>query len=130
MGNIRVYELARELNIKNKELLEQLGKMSISVSNHMSSLDDKTVARVKANLLGNKTDVVEMTRIKPTVIRRRKKIRLLKQSLKKKRPCPPDPLQKLKLKRLKSLKKQKRKMREERMQTLENTLTDKAHGTK
>ncbi|MBT9438198.1 MAG: translation initiation factor IF-2, partial [Desulfobacterales bacterium] len=74
MGKIRVYELARELNIKNKELLEKLSKMAIKVSSHMSSLDDEAVARVKANLLGNKTDVVEVTRIKPTVIRRRKKI--------------------------------------------------------
>jgi len=74
MGKIRVYELARELNIKNKELLEKLSKMAIKVGSHMSSLDDEAVARVKANLLGNKTDVVEVTRIKPTVIRRRKKI--------------------------------------------------------
>jgi len=74
MGKIRVYELARELNIKNKELLEKLSKMAIKVGSHMSSLDDEAVAEVKANLLGNKTDVVEVTRIKPTVIRRRKKI--------------------------------------------------------
>jgi translation initiation factor IF-2 len=77
MGKIRVYELARELNIKNKELLEKLSKMAIKISSHMSSLDDEAVARVKANLLGNKTDVVEVTRIKPTVIRRRKKIVLV-----------------------------------------------------
>ena len=92
MGKIRVYELARELNIKNKELLEQLEKMSINVSNHMSSLDDKTVARVKANLLGNKTDVVEMTRIKPTVIRRRKKIAPVETVPEEEAPLPPSPL--------------------------------------
>ncbi|MBC2695423.1 MAG: translation initiation factor IF-2 [Desulfobacteraceae bacterium] len=75
MGKIRIYELARELNIKNKELLEKLSKMAIKVSSHMSSLDDEAVARVKASLHGsNKTDAVEVTRIKPTVIRRRKKI--------------------------------------------------------
>ncbi len=73
MGKIRVYELARELNIKNKELLEQLSRMSINVSSHMGSLDDEAVNRVKANLLGNKTNDVEVIRIKPTVIRRRKK---------------------------------------------------------
>ncbi|MBW1834535.1 MAG: translation initiation factor IF-2 N-terminal domain-containing protein, partial [Deltaproteobacteria bacterium] len=39
MGKIRVYELARELNIKNKELLEKLSKMAIKVNSHMSSLD-------------------------------------------------------------------------------------------
>ncbi|MCK5508282.1 MAG: translation initiation factor IF-2 N-terminal domain-containing protein, partial [Desulfobacterales bacterium] len=48
MGKIRVYELARELNIKNKELLEHLSRMSINVSSHMGSLDDEAVNRVKA----------------------------------------------------------------------------------
>ncbi|MDL1967755.1 MAG: translation initiation factor IF-2 N-terminal domain-containing protein, partial [Deltaproteobacteria bacterium] len=94
MGKIRVYELARELNIKNKELLEKLSKMAIKVSSHMSSLDDEAVDRVKSNLLGNKTDVVEVTRIKPTVIRRRKKIVPVEAVPEKEVPlekvCPPE----------------------------------------
>ncbi|MCJ7615326.1 MAG: translation initiation factor IF-2 [Desulfobacterales bacterium] len=109
MGKIRVYELARELNIKNKELLEQLGKMSINVSNHMSSLDDKTVARVKANLLGNKTDVVEMTRIKPTVIRRRKKIAPVETVPEEEAPLPPSPLAEVEVEKAEKLKKAKKK---------------------
>ena len=44
----------------------------------MSSLDDETVAKVKANLQsklqGKKTSLIEETRVKPTVIRRRKKV--------------------------------------------------------
>ncbi|HDL07781.1 MAG TPA: hypothetical protein ENG35_03470, partial [Desulfobacteraceae bacterium] len=73
MVKIRIYELARELNMNNKTLLEKLKSMGISVGNHMSSLDNQTVAMVKANLFGTKTDAVEITRVKPTVIRRRKK---------------------------------------------------------
>ena len=40
----------------------------------MSSLDEETVDGVKANLRGKKTSQVEEVRVKPTVIRRRKKV--------------------------------------------------------
>ena len=99
MGKIRVYELAREFNIKNKDLLERLSEMSISVSSHMSSLDDEVVDRVKANLRGNKTDVVEVTRIKPTVIRRRKKIVPAETAPEAEAPLPHTPLAELELKK-------------------------------
>ena len=99
MGKIRVYELARELNIKNKELLEKLSNMAIKVGSHMSSLDDEAVAEVKANLLGNKTDVVEVTRIKPTVIRRRKKIVAVETAPEKEVPLPHPPIAEPELKK-------------------------------
>lgn len=73
MAKIRVYELARDLNMNNKALLDKLSEMRISVGSHMSSLEDETVARIKANLFGTETDAVDVTRIKPTVIRRRRK---------------------------------------------------------
>ncbi|MEA3429438.1 MAG: translation initiation factor IF-2 [Thermodesulfobacteriota bacterium] len=73
MAKIRVYEFAKTLNMQNKILLEKLGDMGISVKSHMSSLDEETMARVKAELFGAKTQDVEVTRVKPTVIRRRKK---------------------------------------------------------
>ncbi|MCU0615373.1 MAG: translation initiation factor IF-2 N-terminal domain-containing protein, partial [Desulfobacterales bacterium] len=74
MAKIRVYELARNLNMKNKELLDKLEEMKIEVRSHMSSLDDDTVAEIKLNLqVKKKPDSVEVTRVRPTVIRRRKK---------------------------------------------------------
>ncbi|MGD9875656.1 translation initiation factor IF-2 [Desulfococcus sp.] len=73
MAKIRVYELARELNLKNKALLEKLSELDIVVSSHMSSLEEDAVNRVKAHLRGKKPGAVEHKRIKPTVIRRRKK---------------------------------------------------------
>jgi translation initiation factor IF-2 len=74
MAKIRVYELARNLNMKNKELLDKLEEMKINVRSHMSSLDDDTVAEIKLNLqVKKKPDTVEVTRVRPTVIRRRKK---------------------------------------------------------
>ncbi len=73
MATIRVYELARDLNLTNKILLERLSKMEIDVKSHMSSLDDDTIAKVKSELFGAKEETIEETRIKPTVIRRRKR---------------------------------------------------------
>ncbi len=73
MANIRVYELARDLNMKNKVLLDKLKDMDIPVRSHMSSLDEDTVLKVKSNLRGKSPDDLEATRVKPTVIRRRRR---------------------------------------------------------
>ena len=73
MAKIRVYELARELNMTNKVLIDKMSQLDISVKSHMSSLEDETVAQVKDTLLGKPAEKVEETRIKPTVIRRRRK---------------------------------------------------------
>jgi len=74
MSKIRVYELARELNMTNKVLMGKLEGMGIVVGSHMSSLDDEAVQQVKAAIFGKKEPGVEETRIRPTVIRRRRKV--------------------------------------------------------
>ena len=73
MAKTRVYELARDLNLTNQILLSKLNELDISVKSHMSSLDDEVVAKVKTVIFGKKEDSIEETRIKPTVIRRRRK---------------------------------------------------------
>ncbi len=73
MAKIRIYELARDLNMTNKMLLEKIRNMDIDVKSHMSSLDDETIARIKEKILGSPAKEIEETRIKPTLIRRRKK---------------------------------------------------------
>jgi len=74
MAKIRVYELARELNMTNKVLLDRLEEMAIEVKSHMSSLDDDIITRIKEELFGKQPKEVVETRIKPTVIRRRRKL--------------------------------------------------------
>jgi translation initiation factor IF-2 len=76
MAKMRVYELARDLNLTNKILLSKLSDLDISVNSHMSSLDDDAVARIKTLFFGKKEETVEETRIKPTVIRRRKRVKI------------------------------------------------------
>ena len=73
MAKIRVYELARDLNMTNKVLIDKINDLQISVKSHMSSLDDNTVEQIKANLFGQQSETVVETRIRPTVIRRRRK---------------------------------------------------------
>ncbi len=44
---MKVHELARELGLTSKELIERLEAMKVPVRNHMSVLDDATVARIR-----------------------------------------------------------------------------------
>ncbi|MGD2097472.1 MAG: translation initiation factor IF-2 [Desulfobacterales bacterium] len=73
MARLRVYELARDLNMTNKVLIARLNDLDIDVKSHMSALEEDTIAKVKSSLFGAKEETVEETRIKPTVIRRRRK---------------------------------------------------------
>jgi len=74
MGKLRVYELAKELNMSSRELVERLKSADFPVSNYMSSLDIDDVARAKDYLSGATSEIFEEKRIKPTIIRRRRKI--------------------------------------------------------
>ena len=73
MAKTRVYELARDLNLTNQILLSKLNELDISVKSHMSSLDDEAVDKVKTVIFGKKEVSIEEIRVKPTVIRRRRK---------------------------------------------------------
>jgi len=51
----RVYELAKELNIENKEIIRKLDMMGISVKSHMSTLEDDDIEKVKQQYLVKKS---------------------------------------------------------------------------
>ena len=73
MAKVRVYELAKELNMDSKELVEKLKAGGIPIKNYMSTLDEQAVAKAREVALGVVSEVIEEKRIRPTVIRRRKK---------------------------------------------------------
>lgn len=73
MAKVRVYELARELNLDSKELVDRINAGGLNVKNYMSTLDEESVQRVKQILSGAVSEVIEEKRVRPTVIRRRKK---------------------------------------------------------
>lgn len=74
MSKLRVYELAKELKMNSNELVERLKGAGFTINNYMSSLDMDDVARAKDYLSGATSEIFEEKRVKPTVIRRRKKI--------------------------------------------------------
>jgi len=74
MGKVRIYELAKELNMNNKEVVEKLQDMGFPVKSHSSTLEPHQVQEAKDRLLGRKSEVVTEDRVRPTVIRRRKKV--------------------------------------------------------
>ncbi len=74
MGKIRVYELAKKLNISNKDLVAKLQEMGFPVKSHSSTIEESQVKDVEDRLLGRKAQVVVETKTRATVIRRRKKI--------------------------------------------------------
>ncbi|OQX58095.1 MAG: hypothetical protein B5M49_02410, partial [Thermotoga sp. 4484_232] len=43
MARLRVYELAKKLNMTPKELLQELEDLGLSVKSHMSYIDEETV---------------------------------------------------------------------------------------
>ena len=71
MSKKRVYELARELGIENKDLIARLEKLGITVKSHSSTLEDADVGRVQRDMLAGEPHELVEKRIKSTVIRRR-----------------------------------------------------------
>ncbi|MEN6623031.1 MAG: translation initiation factor IF-2, partial [Smithella sp.] len=71
MPKKRVYELAKELNLENKELIAHLEKIGITGKSHSSSLEDDEVERIQREVLDKEPMQVVEERIKSTVIRRR-----------------------------------------------------------
>ena len=71
MAKKRVYELAKELGLENKELIARLEKIGIAVKSHSSTFEDDELERIQAELLSPEPREVVEKRIKSTVIRRR-----------------------------------------------------------
>lgn len=47
MAKVKVHELAKELNIQSKEILQYLSEQNIEVKSHMSSIEDDVIKVVK-----------------------------------------------------------------------------------
>ena len=48
MSKIRIYELAKQLNVANKDLMEKIHSVGIEAKSHMGALTDEEVAKVTA----------------------------------------------------------------------------------
>jgi len=72
---MRVYEIAKEVGIPNKDLIAKIRALGLEVNNHMSSLDADDVARIKRSLEKEKASVAAPAQTQKlssgTVLRRR-----------------------------------------------------------
>ena len=64
---IRIYELSRDLNLENKDILDAAKKLSISVKSHSSSISAEDAKKIK-NLINQKSSDKKILSInKPSV---------------------------------------------------------------
>ena len=64
---IRIYELSRDLNLENKDILDAAQKLSISVKSHSSSITAEDAKKIK-NLINKKNSDKEILSInKPSI---------------------------------------------------------------
>lgn len=73
---MRVYELAKELNLKSQDLIQKLRELGHSVTNHFSDLDEGTVRRLRTifSHVKEERSRIEENRIGSTLIRRRSSV--------------------------------------------------------
>jgi len=72
MSKVRVYEVAKQLNMDQKTLVALFQSMGLGdVRNHMSAVESDVVERVKRHLERQKAPEVVEERIRPTVVKRR-----------------------------------------------------------
>ncbi len=65
--NIRVYELAKELQMSNRELIKKLNAYGVDVKSHMSSIDDDTLELILAEIGEAKTEPEPEPKIEPEI---------------------------------------------------------------
>lgn len=81
LGKMKAYELAKELKITSKDLLERAKKLGIELSSHLSSLEDDQVSKIKKSYSNgekvkdnskkpSKESKVENKKAGPVIIRR------------------------------------------------------------
>ncbi len=81
----RVYEMAKQLNISNKELIDRLKEIGVEVNNHMSTVDEENASKVQELL--NKKNAPKKEEKKEEVKKEEpKKQEVKKQEVKKEEP--------------------------------------------
>ena len=74
MAKVRVYEIAREVGIESKALVDQLQEMGFEVKSHASALEEFEAKEIIERLTAEKRANVVEKRIGTRVIRRRRKV--------------------------------------------------------
>ena len=77
MSKMKIYELAKELNINNKDLLDEAKKMGIDAKSHLSNIEDKEIKALREKFSKGSNDSKQQNRREreqknsnPVIIRR------------------------------------------------------------
>src|SRR5438477_13151384 len=70
---VRVYEMAKELGLANRDLVGKIRALGIDVANHMSHIEAADVDRIRRALDRERQESLVEERLTDTVIRRRSK---------------------------------------------------------
>ena len=76
MNKIKIYEIAKKLNLSSKEVLEIAEKLNIEAKSHLSSIDEENVKKIEKLAKNDKTKGVKKEKVskkeekQPVIIRR------------------------------------------------------------
>ena len=70
---IRVYELAKELHVAQRDLVGRIRTLGYPVNNHMSQLDIESADRVREHINRERLENIEEVKVSKNVFRRRQK---------------------------------------------------------
>ena len=61
LGKMKLYELAKNLNLTSKELLEKAREMGMNIKSHLSNLEEEDVEKLKKNVSSTNSTVNKKT---------------------------------------------------------------------
>ena len=61
LGKIKIYEIAKKLNLTSKEVLEMAQKLNIDVKSHMSGVEEEEAKKIEAQLTNNSNEKTKKT---------------------------------------------------------------------
>lgn len=72
LGKIKIYELAKELNLTSKEVIEKANKLGIEAKTHMSTIDETQAKKIKEQFIKKSAEKPAKKEEKkaPVIIRR------------------------------------------------------------
>ncbi len=59
MGKIKIHEIAKELNLSSKEVVEKANKLGFDIKNHLSSVEEEMANKIKNSLQSKKIELRE-----------------------------------------------------------------------
>ena len=76
LGKIKVHEIAKEIGLTSKEIIEKANAIGIKVSSHLSAVDDEQAKKIKDSFKSKKNLMILMWK-KIRKAKMKRKIQLL-----------------------------------------------------